>query len=205
MLGAIRRSARRGGSVGHRGWTRWQCVCAQAKMGWPGTSEHCRSKCTAAQDVTICVKTGTLYCKVPSYACIIAHHDERRQQHPRPKCAKGVLELCILRILQQGEAYTSDIVAALQAVDLLGCGRDHYPLLTRMKNARRLTYRWAESPSGPPRKYYSMTPKAKTSSRVGGGMEPVRGFRELLVSSPSRSDYHGRNTQHIPRGTFVSR
>jgi PadR family transcriptional regulator PadR len=61
---------------------------------------------------------------------------------------KGVLELCILRILRNGEAYTSDMAAALQAVDLL----------TRMKNAGTLTYRWAESASGPPRKYYSMTP-----------------------------------------------
>lgn len=74
---------------------------------------------------------------------------------------KGVLELCILRVLQHGEAYTSDIVAALQAVDLLVVEGTVYPLLTRMKNAETLTYRWAESPSGPPRKYYSMTPKGE--------------------------------------------
>ena len=70
---------------------------------------------------------------------------------------KGVLELCILRVLRNGEAYTSDIVAALQEVDLLVVEGTIYPLLTRMKNAETLTYRWAESPSGPPRKYYSMT------------------------------------------------
>ncbi len=33
-----------------------------------------------------------------------------------------------------------------------------YPLLTRLKNDGLLTYRWEESPSGPPRKYYSLTP-----------------------------------------------
>lgn len=70
---------------------------------------------------------------------------------------KGVLELCILRILRRGEAYTSDIVEALKAVDLLVVEGTIYPLLTRMKNAGTLTYRWAESPSGPPRKYYDMT------------------------------------------------
>jgi PadR family transcriptional regulator, regulatory protein PadR len=32
-----------------------------------------------------------------------------------------------------------------------------YPLLTRLKNAELLQYRWEESPSGPPRKYYSLT------------------------------------------------
>jgi PadR family transcriptional regulator, regulatory protein PadR len=34
-----------------------------------------------------------------------------------------------------------------------------YPLLTRLKNADFLTYRWVESNSGPPRKYFSMTDK----------------------------------------------
>ena len=34
-----------------------------------------------------------------------------------------------------------------------------YPLLTRLKNANLLNYRWEESSSGPPRKYYSITPK----------------------------------------------
>ncbi|MFX8864361.1 PadR family transcriptional regulator, partial [Acinetobacter baumannii] len=31
------------------------------------------------------------------------------------------------------------------------------PLLTRLKNAGFLTYRWVESSSGPPRKYFVMT------------------------------------------------
>jgi PadR family transcriptional regulator PadR len=75
---------------------------------------------------------------------------------------KGVLELCILRILSKGEAYTSDIVAALQAVDLLVVEGTIYPLLTRMKNAGTLGYRWAESPTGPPRKYYVMTPQGES-------------------------------------------
>jgi len=74
---------------------------------------------------------------------------------------KGVLELCILRVLRQGEAYTSDIVDALKSVDLLVVEGTIYPLLTRMKNAGTLTYRWAESPSGPPRKYYDMTDKGR--------------------------------------------
>ncbi|MGB1618789.1 MAG: PadR family transcriptional regulator [Flavobacteriales bacterium] len=74
---------------------------------------------------------------------------------------KGVLELCILRVLRKGEAYTSDIVDALKAVDLLVVEGTIYPLLTRMKNAGTLTYRWAESSSGPPRKYYDLTPEGE--------------------------------------------
>jgi len=36
-----------------------------------------------------------------------------------------------------------------------------YPILTRQKNAGLLTYRWEESPQGPPRKYYSLTDKGR--------------------------------------------
>jgi PadR family transcriptional regulator PadR len=36
-----------------------------------------------------------------------------------------------------------------------------YPLLTRLKNADLLSYRWVESNSGPPRKYFSLTDKGK--------------------------------------------
>ena len=36
-----------------------------------------------------------------------------------------------------------------------------YPLLTRLKNANLLQYRWEESTSGPPRKYYNITKKGK--------------------------------------------
>ena len=36
-----------------------------------------------------------------------------------------------------------------------------YPILTRMKNAGYLTYRWEESPQGPPRKYYTLTDEGK--------------------------------------------
>ena len=36
-----------------------------------------------------------------------------------------------------------------------------YPLLTRLKNQGMLSYRWEESPQGPPRKYYSLTDKGR--------------------------------------------
>ena len=34
-----------------------------------------------------------------------------------------------------------------------------YPLLTRLKNAGLLEYKWVESKAGPPRKYYTLTDK----------------------------------------------
>lgn len=75
---------------------------------------------------------------------------------------KGVLELCILSILQRKEAYPSEIIKALQEAKLIVVEGTLYPLLTRLKNADLLVYRWEESPSGPPRKYYSLTPMGES-------------------------------------------
>jgi PadR family transcriptional regulator PadR len=72
---------------------------------------------------------------------------------------KGVLEFCILSIIRQGEVYPSDIVEKMKAANLHILEGTLYPLLTRLKNADFLTYRWVESNSGPPRKYFSMTEK----------------------------------------------
>ena len=70
---------------------------------------------------------------------------------------KGVLEFCILSILKNGEAYPSDILARLKQANLIVVEGTLYPLLTRLKNSDLLTYRWEESKSGPPRKYYALT------------------------------------------------
>lgn len=71
---------------------------------------------------------------------------------------KGLLELCILGIIHKtGEAYPSDILEELKSGKLVVLEGTLYPLLTRLKNAGVLTYRWEESVSGPPRKYYALT------------------------------------------------
>ncbi len=72
---------------------------------------------------------------------------------------KGVLEFCILCVIKQGEAYPSDIIEKMKAANFNLLEGTLYPLLTRLKNAEFLTYRWVESNSGPPRKYFSLTDK----------------------------------------------
>lgn len=75
---------------------------------------------------------------------------------------KGLLELCILGIIQrQGEAYPSDVLEQLKGAKLVVLEGTLYPLLTRLKNAGLLTYRWEESNSGPPRKYFTLTPEGE--------------------------------------------
>ncbi|NQT77480.1 MAG: PadR family transcriptional regulator [Bacteroidetes bacterium] len=70
---------------------------------------------------------------------------------------KGVLELCILSIISKKDVYASDILGELKEAQLIVVEGTLYPLLTRLKNEGFLNYRWEESKSGPPRKYYTMT------------------------------------------------
>lgn len=70
---------------------------------------------------------------------------------------KGVLELCVLSVISDKEVYTSDILTSLKEAELLVVEGTLYPLLNRLKNDSVLKYRWEESTSGPPRKYYSLT------------------------------------------------
>jgi PadR family transcriptional regulator PadR len=72
---------------------------------------------------------------------------------------KGILEFCILSIIKRNESYPSDIVEQMKAANMHILEGTLYPLLTRLKNAEMLTYRWVESNSGPPRKYFSLTEK----------------------------------------------
>ena len=61
---------------------------------------------------------------------------------------KGVLEFCILSVLKEKEAYTSEILDTLKNAKLLVVEGTVYPLLTRLKNDGLLNYRWEESTSG---------------------------------------------------------
>ena len=78
-------------------------------------------------------------------------------ENTKAQMRKGVLEFCILSILSHKEAYPSDIIERLKESKLIVVEGTLYPLLTRLKNADLLTYRWEESSSGPPRKYYRLT------------------------------------------------
>src|SRR6056300_1895163 len=74
---------------------------------------------------------------------------------------KGILEFCILSLISGRDLYTSEILESLKKGKMVVVEGTVYPLLTRLKNADLLQYRWEESTSGPPRKYYSITPAGK--------------------------------------------
>ena len=82
-------------------------------------------------------------------------------ENVRTQMRKGVLEYCILSILSRREAYPSSIIDMLKQANMLVVEGTVYPLLIRQKNQGLLTYRWEESPQGPPRKYYMLTDKGR--------------------------------------------
>ncbi len=74
---------------------------------------------------------------------------------------KGILEYCILGILNKKDSYASSIISELKEAKMIVVEGTLYPLLIRQKNQGLLTYRWEESTQGPPRKYYSITDKGR--------------------------------------------
>ena len=78
-------------------------------------------------------------------------------ENTKAQMRKGILEFCILSILSRDDAYTSEILSVLKDANLLVVEGTIYPLLNRLKKGGLLSYRWEESTSGPPRKYYVLT------------------------------------------------
>ena len=82
-------------------------------------------------------------------------------ENTKAQMRKGILEYCILSILSREDSYAPKIIAELKAAEMIVVEGTLYPILTRQKNLGLLSYRWEESPQGPPRKYYSLTPEGR--------------------------------------------
>ncbi len=82
-------------------------------------------------------------------------------ENAKSQMRKGMLEYCILLLLERQPAYASDIIKQLKDAELLVVEGTLYPLLTRLKNDGLLSYEWQESTQGPPRKYYALTPSGQ--------------------------------------------
>ena len=75
---------------------------------------------------------------------------------------RGVLELCVLAVLSRNDAYAYDIAAQLAKAIDMGEGTI-YPLMRRMQSDGLVETYLVESQSGPPRKYYRLTPAGRAS------------------------------------------
>lgn len=79
----------------------------------------------------------------------------------RSQMRRGILEYYLLLILDSRQAYSADIIDLLKRADLLIVEGTLYPLLSKMRRAGIIGYTWAESPQGPPRKYYTLTEEGR--------------------------------------------
>src|SRR4249920_1051502 len=75
---------------------------------------------------------------------------------------KGVLELCVLSLLSQGDSYAYEIASRLTNGVGMGEGTI-YPLMRRMQSDGLVRTYLVESASGPSRKYYKLTPAGRTA------------------------------------------
>ena len=82
-------------------------------------------------------------------------------ENTKAQMRKGILEFCILSFIKRREMYVLDLMEELKKADMEVVEGTLYPLLTRLKNAEILSYRWEESTGGPPRKYYKLTEKGE--------------------------------------------
>jgi PadR family transcriptional regulator PadR len=102
---------------------------------------------------------------------------------------KGVLEMCVVATISSREAYASDILERLKQSHLIVVEGTLYPILTRLKNEGFLSYRWEESNSGPPRKYYSITPEGKAFlSELHSGWDDLVTAVSALIAGNSQPE-----------------
>ena len=98
-------------------------------------------------------------------------------ENTKAQMRKGVLEYCILSILKDDDKYASEILGALKDAKML-------VVLTRLKNAGLLNYRWEESTSGPPRKYYALTETGQLFlNELNGTWDELRNAVNLVTNT----------------------
>jgi len=137
--------------------------------------------------------------KLPTLTVIRKRQGQRDTmniENTQSQMRKGILEFCILSIIRRGEAYPSDIVDEMRGANLQILEGTLYPLLTRLKNAGMLTYRWVESNSGPPRKYFSLTTTGEdfykeleaTWFELANAVNTLTSKKESLVSTANQNN-----------------
>lgn len=112
------------------------------------------------------------------YAFELKNSRQMKIENTQIQMRKGILEYCILQIISRGEVYASDMLNELTSAKIMVVEGTLYPLLTRLRKAGLVEYRWVESKSGPPRKYYMITEEGSDFLK---GLENT--WKELMAST----------------------
>jgi PadR family transcriptional regulator PadR len=94
---------------------------------------------------------------------------------------KGVLELCVLSLLKNGDKYGYELIAEISKGIEISEGTI-YPLLRRLKNEGYVETYLEESSEGPPRKYYRLTEKGENTRAeyLNEWTEFLRGVNSII-------------------------
>jgi len=90
---------------------------------------------------------------------------------------KGVLDMCVLAVLTDGDSYGYDLAESLSSKIQLADGTV-YPILRKMASEGEVETYLKESPSGPPRKYYRITEKGR--DRLEKDIEEWNDFTQMV-------------------------
>lgn len=83
---------------------------------------------------------------------------EGSEAERRGQWLRGLLDLCVLALLRDGESYGYQLAQALEAAGLGPVqGGTLYPVLLRLQRAGLVTTAWREGEAGPARKYYRLS------------------------------------------------
>ena len=100
--------------------------------------------------------------------------EERRSQFLR-----GVLDLCLLAVMEEGPAYGYEMTKRLRARGLSTVGEGSiYPLLGRLERDGLVETYTAASDEGPPRKYYR--PSREGRRALAAGVSEWRAARDAV-------------------------
>ena len=80
---------------------------------------------------------------------------------------RGVLDLCLLALLEVRPVYGYEVARQLKIRGLDVGGGSVYPLLARLERAGEVRAHEKASPSGPPRKYWELTPTGRRTLDAG--------------------------------------
>ena len=109
-------------------------------------------------------------------------------QNAQVQMRKGILEFCILNIISRGEVYASDMLEELTSAKIMVVEGTLYPLLTRLRKSGLVDYKWVESTSGPPRKYYTITKEGeKFRKSLNDTWEELQSSTKKIISVNKKS------------------
>ncbi|WP_377272198.1 PadR family transcriptional regulator [Peterkaempfera sp. SMS 1(5)a] len=96
---------------------------------------------------------------------------------------RGVLQFCVLAQLRDGEKYAYELVRELgDAHGLATSEGTIYPLLSRLRKLEWVASSWRDSESGPPRRYYALTPAGREALHAfTAEWEPFRTAVDTLL------------------------